>query len=97
MSGVTAPSSSLDRFTGRDLVIIFSSFDPFVEDELQQAEVPRQNKVKKMPPTKLVEQRAKMTTPEWNMVGGLGETEAASLLPVGESMTAPGVEVGESH
>ena len=49
------------------------------------------------PPMKLVEQRAKMTTPEWNMVGGLGETEAASLLPVGESMTAPGVEVGESH
>ena len=97
MSGVTAPSSSLDRFTGRDLVIIFSSLDPFVEDELQQAEVPRQNKVKKMPPTKLVEQRAKMMTPEWNMVGGLGETEAASLLPVGESMTAPRVEVGESH
>ena len=82
MSGVTAPSSSLGRFTGRDLVIIFSSLDPFVEDELQQAEVPRQNKVKKMPPTKLVEQRAKMMTPEWNIAGGLGETKAGSLLLV---------------
>ena len=71
--------------------------DPFVEKDLQQAEAPRQSKVNKTPPMKLVEQRVKMTTPEWNMVGGLGETEAASLLPVGESMTAPGVKVGESH
>ena len=71
--------------------------DPFVEKDRQQADVPRQSKVNMMPPTKLVEHMAKMMTPEWNMVGGLGETEAASLLPVGESMTAPGVEVGESQ
>ena len=36
MSGVTAPSSSLDRFTGRDLVIDFPSLDPFVEEDRQQ-------------------------------------------------------------
>ena len=75
----------------------FPSLDPFVEKDRQQAEVPRQSKVNMTPPMKLVEQRAKMMTPEWNMVGGLGETEVASLLPVGESMTAPGVEVGESQ
>ena len=80
MSGVTAPSSSLDRFTGRDLGIIFSSLDPFLVNEVQHAEVPKHNRVKKMPPTKLVVHRAKMMTPVWSIAGGLDGTEAGSKL-----------------
>ena len=80
MSGVTAPSSSLDRFTGRDLGIIFSSLDPFLVDEVQHADVPKHNRVKKMPPTKEVVHKANMMTPVWSIAGGLDGAEADSKL-----------------
>ena len=80
MSGATAPSSSLDRFTGKDLGLTFSSLVPFFVEEEQQIEVPKQRRVKQTPPTNEVVTRAKMMTPVCNIAGGQEGTEADSKL-----------------